>query len=132
MKTFHSFKKKSWAFTENDSKGWKITLRAYATKFNIMPIFQAEKTPLDSMNFDQFTDELISILFHTKKKAWMIHDGLRRDGGMENVRREWGHFMEHFKVITLPPGGRRQKSNGGALWNNGDVIIVMLLLQSLE
>ena len=28
----------------------------------------------------------------------MVHDGLRRDGGTENVRREWTFFMAHFKA----------------------------------
>jgi len=51
----------------------------------------------DTMDFEKFTEELIAVLFKTKKRAWMIHDGLRRDGGEEHVRKEFGHLMEHFK-----------------------------------
>ena len=68
---------------------------------SVGPSAKRQKTE-GTMNFDQFKEEIVDILYKTKKRAWMVYDSMRRwDGGESRVRQEWSYFIKHFKVGLL-------------------------------
>ena len=63
------------------------------------PSAKRQKIP-GAMNFDQFKEEVVKILYETKKRGWMVTDQ-KSDGSAPRVREEWSYFIKHFKVGGL-------------------------------